>query len=330
MPSLTEDEISILQIRDFIFHVVHHGDDQPVLFDETPIGAFEKFFLERIRDTLKGNRFIFLEGSVTAAALNEIQTDGSKFVDISKTLARAFHTRGDRRIKLGVLILIRLSAGPRILFSIIKYDHETTLSYDVAQNSSAVLKEIANSFTKSKEAMQKSALIELNENGGDLVVIDRKVAADISEFFRGFLTVRRAYDQDELTGALEKVIRATVKAHRDDLPAEIVSKVRERLYNTVQKREDFEEDQFFSEFFGADGSDEIKKTYQKLLKTNNIDGEIFKLSKAVIAKPRPTKYSTAEGVNLDIQERAQATVDIHYNVDGGAVIKITTARLYER
>ena len=31
-------------ISDFIFHVVHHGEENPILMDETSIKGFEFFF----------------------------------------------------------------------------------------------------------------------------------------------------------------------------------------------------------------------------------------------------------------------------------------------
>ena len=59
---ISEKEFGSLGIKEFIFHVVHHGPDQPILFDETPLDDFEGFFLERVRDTLRGNRFVFVDG----------------------------------------------------------------------------------------------------------------------------------------------------------------------------------------------------------------------------------------------------------------------------
>ena len=103
MALLSDEEISLLAIDKFIFHVVHHGGDQPVLFGETPIGDFEPFFLARVRETLRGNRFVFLDGSVTRAALKQVVDDPNRFVEVSKTLALAFHHNvgSDRRIKPG-------------------------------------------------------------------------------------------------------------------------------------------------------------------------------------------------------------------------------------
>jgi hypothetical protein len=332
MTVLTEEDAELLRIDKFIFHVVHHGQDQPILFAETPIGDFEPFFLARVRDTLKGNRFDFLEGSATRASLKAVADDTGQFVDVSTTLARTFHQNigSDKRIKPGVLIFMSLGVGDRQLFSLIKYDHEQVLSYDVVGDVRAVLREITNSFTKSTEALQKSALITLTEEGGELVVIDRKVQADISEFFKGFLAVKRAYTGAELTGALEKVVKETVKAHRTQLPPDIVSKVTQRLYDAVQNRDTFEEQQFFGEFFGAYGDEKVRKTFSRLLKQNNLDGEVFEYQREVITRPRPQRYHTAEGVDINISEQAQATVAIAHRPDGGATITIQTAKLYEK
>ncbi|WP_223514633.1 hypothetical protein [Pseudomonas sp. GL-R-26] len=37
MATLTNAEVDALKIENFIFHVVHHGADDPILFDDTPL-----------------------------------------------------------------------------------------------------------------------------------------------------------------------------------------------------------------------------------------------------------------------------------------------------
>ena len=41
MPQLSADERNALKVVDFIFHVVHHGKDEPDLLDSTPIDESE-------------------------------------------------------------------------------------------------------------------------------------------------------------------------------------------------------------------------------------------------------------------------------------------------
>jgi hypothetical protein len=70
----------------------------------------------------------------------------------------------DKRIKPGVLIVMALIAGTRKFFSLIKYDHEQVLAYDVA-DTRAILREIANSFTNAPDS--HTAWITVQVRRGD-------------------------------------------------------------------------------------------------------------------------------------------------------------------
>jgi hypothetical protein len=327
--NLSAEEVAALRVDNFIFHVVHHGEEEPILLDETPIGRFERFFLDRVKETLRGNRFEFLPGSATFAALQEVNLNIGRFVDRSKALAQDFHSRQDKRIKPGVLIVMKLGAGARQLFSLIKYDHEDALTYDLVDDTHAVLKEIANSFTKSADALHKSAIIELNDTGGELVVIDRTVRHDITTFFKGFLNCKRKFTFSEMTKQLETIVLGTVKVHQSELPGEITQAVRERFYDAVQRRDTFDAQQFFTEYFGAHGSDGIRKTFERLIENNGIAGESFTFDRSVVRRPGPKKYKTAEGVKIEIPEQALGTVEKN-TAEGFTTVTIKTRKLTEQ
>src|SRR6202035_3711770 len=104
---------------------------------------------------------------------------------------------------------------------LIKYDHERVLTYRV-QTRRALLSAVQNSFTESPNALHKSALIELARTGGELTVIDRTVRKDITDFFRGFLNVRRKYENKQMTAEVGKAVYETIKAHQDTLPANLI------------------------------------------------------------------------------------------------------------
>lgn len=74
----SDEEIENLSIEKFIFHVVHHRSDEPILLEQTPIGGFEDFFLKRALETLRGNRFTFADGSLTRTLLKQVLDDESK------------------------------------------------------------------------------------------------------------------------------------------------------------------------------------------------------------------------------------------------------------
>jgi hypothetical protein len=75
MSFLTPEEIKDLQIKQFIFHIVQHEDAKPTLLAETPIGKYQKFFIDIVKETLKGNQFEFVAGSDTCRLLREISED---------------------------------------------------------------------------------------------------------------------------------------------------------------------------------------------------------------------------------------------------------------
>lgn len=325
---LSQEEVDNLSIDKFIFHVVHHHNDEPILLDETPIGDFEDFFLERAMETLRGNRFTFADGSITRTLLKQVLDDANQFVSVSKTLAQTFHAGRDMRIKPGVMILMTLVTGQRKLLSVLKYDHEEAVTYDITDDAKAILKAIANSFTKSADALQKSALIEIIDGDGDdnIVVVDKTVRHEITDFFRGFLACKRLFDDKQMTLAVETLVVDVVKKHQHEMPNDITQNVRDRYYEVVQKRDKFDATEFFAEFFGAHGSDAVRASFNKSLAKKGMEGEVFRFDKGAVKKRRPQKYRTAEGVKIDIPEQASDTVKTKATATG-TVVTITTTRL---
>lgn len=330
MSIISDEQTEVLRINRFIFHVVQHGKNEPILLDETPLGEFESFFLERVKDTLKGNKFEFNPGSATYKLLNEIAENSDNFIPNSKQLAINFHSSQDKRIKPGVLIIMQLITGSREYYSLIKYEHEQVLTYNLEGNTRAILEEIANSFTKSKNALHKSALISLNNEGGELIVIDKTVQYDITDFFRGFLNVRRKYNEKEMTEIVQDAIIKTVQQHRDDLPREITSKIRTISYQAIQILDVFDSEQFFNKVFGIHGSEDIRNTFYTYLKKKDIEGESFRFDKNAVDFPKEKKYRTHEGVRLRYGVEAEHTVDINYGTgEKPTIITIKTSKLTE-
>lgn len=328
MPMLTEAEIEALRITDFIFHVVHHGRPDPILLEAVPLGPFEAFFLARISETLKGNRYAFEDGSATRGSLALVAEDPGRFVAVSQDLARRLHTEDDR-IKRGVLIVMTLSAGERQFHSLIKYDHEKVVAFDV-QNATAVLHDVVNSFTESPNALQKSALIELTAGGGDLAIIDRNRRVGISAFFERFLGVRRQHTEAELTkGVLDATLK-TVQQHQLELPPEITSRVKPKLAEIAERRGAFDADRFFGDFFGAHGTPEIRKSFDGELQRRNVVGEAFEYDRASLPTGGPKRFVTNEGIRLVVPEAAAATIRQDTGADGWTTVTIRTRRVTEQ
>lgn len=330
MDFLSDLEQSALRIEKFIFHVVHHRENEPILLDEVPLGEFEAFFLDRIKETLKGNRFQFLPETITLKALTRTNDNPGEFVACSKELAKDFHSRQDKRIKPGVLIVMMLRAGEKKLFSLIKYDHEQVLTYHLEGGSRAILSEITNSFTKSKDSLHKSALVRLNHDGGDVVVIDRTVRHDITEFFRGFLNVRRQYTTKEMTEIAHQAAIDTMKAYQSVLPHDVTSKIRSLSYQAIQNNEIYEEKSFFDKVFGPHGTEKMRETFGTIIRKKSLDGESFKFDKDAVKPPKDRKFKTKEGVKIQYGEDAEDTVKVTTDENSEkTIITITTQQIIE-
>lgn len=324
---LSNSEIESLRISNFIFHVVHHGKERPILLDETPIGKFEDFFLDRIRETLTGNRFLFNAGATTLKLLREIDEEPTLFVQNTKQLAINFHALQDRRIKIGVLMVIVLTSGSSRFYSLIKFDHEQVLRYKLESDSRAILEEITNSFTKSKESLHKAALVRLMPQEDELIVIDQLVRHDISSFFKGFLNVKRKRTPE---ANVQKIALKTAKLHQSDLPQEILGNIRGRSYQAIQELEEFERNKYFNKAFGENLPTKIKETFDHLLREQELDGEQFRFEKEAVKPATFRRFETMEGVKIQYGEEAKDTVKISQGVDNKkTVVTITTDRLIE-
>ncbi|WP_047287343.1 nucleoid-associated protein [Pseudomonas protegens] len=327
MATLTTAEVDALQIEDFIFHVVHHGADDPILFDDTPLASFEQFFIDRIKETLKGNRFLFKANSQVKEKLESWENGEHSFVDISKNLARQFHRVGDKRMKTGVLIVIGLKTNERKLYSLIKYDSEKVVTF-IREGARAILQAVTNNFTESPKALQKSALIDLKADEAEVVIIDRMNRTGISDFYKKFLGVERLRNSKEMTSDLVKAVRKTVKAHAAELPRAITSKVSDKIVEIAKARKEFEVDAFFNDFFGVKASEEIRQTFDRTLDSLKLTGEAFEYDEDELPKSEDKKYITSEGIRITMPAKAKGLLEVKHTKDE-SIVTIRTSRLQE-
>lgn len=313
-------------IEDFIFHVVHHGEEKPVLMDETPLGKYDVFFKRRIAEILSGNKFEFQSTSPFLSKIKAIQSRPGKFVEISKDLAIDFHSRGDQRVKPGVMILIRAKINSTKQIILIKYDHEEVIYYKKKGNK-AVLDEITNTFSKSKEALQKAAVIPVAGSISDIIIVDKSERQEITTFFKNFLGVKRKFNNSQLTQKIKECYLNTVKAHKSTLPTEYTSKVGNTFYHVIQNNNEFDPTTFSQLIFGQYYTEELANSFLLELKKVGIEGEIFDYDKN-IPQPKQKKYKTAEGVAIQFPQEANDSVQISHT-DNMTKITITTSKLVE-
>ena len=319
--------IDNIDILNFIFHVVHHGKDEPMLLDSTPITGYESFFKNRILECIIGNKFQFNNDSELLKLVRKIDVDTDQFVPVSKLIAIEFHGKKDKRIKAGVIIVIRARIEGEVKYILIKYDHENVLTY-VKNGNNAVLQEIENTFSKSRTALQKSAIIDISdEELTEVVVVDKTNRNHITNFFKEFLHVNRTYTKQGLTKKLRKAFINTVKQYKNELPRDFTSTTSERFYNVVQNNDSFVKDDFLKVIMGEYYKEEMEIAFRRQLKKEDIQGEEFPFDKD-IPKPTQKKFITAEGVKIQYPQVAQDTVEIN-NTAEATIVTITTNKLIE-
>ncbi len=332
MIKLSKEQLAALRITRFVFHVVHHGESEPIFLDEIEVGEFEPFFLERVKSILKGTAFEFNPQAGVCSLLEGITDDPSQFLELSRQLAVDFHAHGldDKRIKKGVMILMILSTLEKELFAIVKYEHEEVLRY-TNNGSRVILESVTDTFTNSADAMQKAALIDVSEENPVVMVMDRNVRAGISGFFQGFLNVRRKKSEKEMTESLWEVVKNTSRKHIDELPPDFGMEVQQRTDQFLNNQDSFNDEKFYDQIFGPYANDSIRNTYRFCLKKGELENEEFFLDKqaaAIIGKKR--KLKTSEGVTIYIDNKAASSVQISYGRDGEKdVIIIETEKVRE-
>lgn len=339
MPFLTPEEMQALHVEDLIFHVVGKDESEMVLMDEVIATGTEvehiPWFLERLRSTNGGNVFDFVQPSLVLNALTAIQSDPRTFVAQSRELATAFQGMHTGATARGVFLLLRLSAKGQPLHALIKYDHEEVLSYLTAEaggKRSAQMSRMLNTFVKDPTALQKSCMIRLTTEGGEMAVLDRSQRRDISQYFRGFLGVRRRHTQESLTRRVVEAAKAAVTRHLGELGPEVAVNINQRIYEAVQATQGFNPEDsvpFLTAVVGpVPEGRKLPHSFKRELEKARVDHEAFDFDKLAVQRPRRRRILTQEGISISYNAQ-DADLIGQEERDGRTVITINSARVTE-
>lgn len=305
MAFLTDEQLSTLSLDRMIFHVVGPEDGHLVLLEEIEPGEHAEFFLERIKATNGGMMFDFLERSPVLASLNEIDIDADKFVAETKALAALFKNAHGKSTSPGAFFMFVLTAGTERLYALIKYDHEKVLSYtvtDTDHGKQALIAALTETFVQSPLALQKSAILRLNENGGELSVKDRSAPTKVSQYFRTFLGAKRRFTPSDLTEKLCAAAKEVGKKNHAVLSPAVLRGLNQRVYDAVQTISGFnpeDREPFLTAVFGAlpEGS-KVRTDFEKVLKRERIDSESFDFDRSAVPRPTKKHIVTTEGIEV--------------------------------
>lgn len=343
MGLLDQDVLDGITIQRMIFHVVGPADDDLQLMDEIDASGFEDFFLARIRETNVGNRFNFIGPDAgVRPSLKSMAEDAEIFVQRTKQLTELFQSghKGAPMSSRGAFIVAQLGGISAPAFALIKFDDQTVLRYQRMTKSDGIVRatvtEVDNTFIEDRKAMQKSALIVLNDtqSGGELAVYDRVNKRNVSEYFKTFLGVRRLYTPSDATDRLVGALADTVRKFKSLMPDSVKNNWRKNLHDAVQARETIEPGDdlnvFGAQVFGAFWQDDgFRKHVDRSLHQKRISGEVIEIDKERVKPPPMRKLKTRENVLIIypriLEDAGDALVKVDRHADGRATITIRTS-----
>ncbi len=331
---LSEDEKDALTISRMIFHVVGRSLVDPHLLDEITPPLHADFFLERVKSALRGNLFMFRDASVTETRIRAIAKDPKAFTAQTKLLATDFQSRHSSSTSMGVFFVFELSVGRGgSIYALIKYDNEDVVRYVLASAGTPQvpkLERFSESFVRKAEAMQKIALVRLDDaKGGRIMVKDRSNRAHISDYFEGFLQAKRVNSVGDLTSNLVEAFKDTFKAHQASLPPAVQEGGIARVFDILRQGHLFDPDDceaLVTSVFGPGASDAaVRRTLNRNLRQRGVSEETFDVLPERVQKPRRRRMETSEGVHILYDEKNRPTVVDR--PDGRKEIQIVTARV---
>ena len=306
MAFFTQDELDGLTIERMIFHVVGPDASKMVLLEETEPGPHADFFLERLRSTNGGMMFDFADGSALESSLRQIDGDGDVFASETKKLATQFQIQHSAAAIEGAFMTFVLRSMGQAYYALVKYDHESVISYAIkhtAQGNKADLSGLRDTFVKSPDALQKSALIKLaSAKGGELCVRDRAAPAKVSKYFQAFLGANRRFEAEKLTTTLCKIAKDVARKHAETLGSAVMSDLNKRVYEYVQNTDSFDpaaKEPFLVAVFGPlPAESPVRASFDRELKNARIESETFEFHKAAVRRPAKRKLTTTEGIEI--------------------------------
>lgn len=340
MGFLTEEERSQLRIESMILHVV--GEEE---FDPQPTRLVEHsgFFIGRILDTDVAAVYQFKEASGSRDQIQNMATGITTFEAGAQALSREFSRQHGATTRDGAFFVFDLGIDdPNVrIFSLIKYDYREAIEQSDGEDGQQRLRRIIHALIDDKKAIQKSALIRV-ENGlahPMVAACDRtKPAPAIADYFATFLDVERIHSDEELNRRLVEALRKIFSDCKDILPNNDVARALQHAKGVLRDRQEIDEDAVAAAVLAAAGhptNEETRgllrrRTAQKL-RVHRLNGLAFPPDRQVLRKPPMRRIRTTEGVTLTYPDEINSvTVQRVRNTQGeGEIITITTDRIVE-
>lgn len=320
---LSGAEIASLEVTHFIFHIIDPAEDSTVEYLDETIQLSPRqydFFLDRLREAARGTQFTFDDDSELKAKVERlIARPNTAFVEATQDIAKwfaQFHV--GRRTSPGVVVfaLARIAIDRtqhrRLLF-LLKLDHRPVLQYTLSSASGkrvAAIAEVTNALVEAKEAVQKSALVDISDHfAWDVLASERSETGpgEITRYFRTFLGARELEQPSVLTRrAIQSVSRWARKLDPDQKPDdEDTASYRERAVSYMSGATRFDTDDFIAAVVRDHEQARRSRamdTLREELATQGVAGQTFSPKPdSVSSAIKRTILKTREGVTIQYE-----------------------------
>ncbi|WP_145603099.1 nucleoid-associated protein [Yersinia intermedia] len=311
---LSKGQIESLEISDFIFHIINADaeGDKTIFLDSVTLAEAQKaFFLNRLKECAKGTQYVF-EDDVDSLSekCNKLVAGEKNFVGTSKDITQSFAKlhAGSAADGLFVVSVVRYLRSPneyKSLLFLVKLDKTATLTYSYEEKDGkkiAIINEVPNALSESKQAVQKSALIDLSGSFAWNVLAYDRVDSNLTDYFRKFLSVKLRQTPSTLTIETHKAVRAWARLiPKESLPeGEDANTIIGRSISYFESCETFDTDRFLESVIRHNDK-KVRKVltdelHEKLVGIG-VAGQQFKPTPSSISRRDKTViYETAEGV----------------------------------
>jgi len=192
--TLTQVQKESIEIDKFIFHIIIVENEEPTHLDAVILTDSQKsFFKERIAEVAEGTQYLFIDKENNTLSRNALDlSDDDMFIHASKVICNDFKSHHGTNMTDGAFIITTfkmLSTNEETinLIALIKMDQKKVLEYeleDTAAGRKAKMREIADSFIESKDAVQKVAIVDTSDTfSWDILAKERKKTEGIADYF---------------------------------------------------------------------------------------------------------------------------------------------------
>lgn len=315
---LTAAQVKTLDIESFIFHIIQSDEsDDPIYLDAVVLGETQKkFFLSRLKECAKGTQYIFKNDSPHLQKNCEGMTSKpEEFIEISRSITSDFADRHAGNTADGVFVVsvvkyLHSANEYKKLIFLVKLDKTASFSYSYKEENGkkiAVINEVPNALSESKQAVQKSALIDVSGLHAWHVLAFDRVKPTLSDYFRGFLGVTERQTDSTLTKNTHRVVRGWASQIPAELlaPGEDSNTISGRSLSYFQAHEHFDTEEYVSAIVRHDDEEKKKKLIESLqekLVEVGVAGQSFaSMPGSLSRKDKKQIYQTAEGVTITFE-----------------------------